>query len=120
MRNERGDRMMLEADLRRALDRNEMKVLFQPIVRLEDRTVAGFETLLRWDHPKLGRIGRRRDFLPIAEEIGLIVNLGIFALERTALELAAWQRSARRVTADLRLRQRVLAASSCARISCTT
>jgi diguanylate cyclase (GGDEF)-like protein len=92
MRNERSDRLMLEADLRRALDRNEMKVLFQPIVRLEDRTVAGFETLLRWDHPKLGRIGPAT-FLPIAEESGFIVNLGIFALERTALELAAWQRS---------------------------
>lgn len=92
MRNERSDRLMLEADLRRALERNEMKVLFQPIVRLEDRTVAGFETLLRWDHPKLGRI-TPATFLPIAEESGFIVNLGIFALERTALELAAWQRS---------------------------
>ncbi|MBY0258400.1 EAL domain-containing protein [Methylobacterium sp.] len=92
MRNERGDRLMLEADLRRSIERNEMKVLFQPIVRLEDRTVAGFETLLRWDHPKLGRI-TPATFLPIAEESGFIVNLGIFALERTALELAAWQRS---------------------------
>ncbi|GJD75573.1 hypothetical protein CFIICLFH_3815 [Methylobacterium goesingense] len=92
MRNERGDRLMLEADLRRSIERNEMKVLFQPIVRLEDRTVAGFETLLRWDHPKLGRI-TPSTFLPIAEESGFIVNLGIFALERTALELAAWQRS---------------------------
>ncbi|GJE19385.1 hypothetical protein AIGOOFII_4133 [Methylobacterium marchantiae] len=92
MRNERSDRLMLEADLRRALDRNEMKVLFQPVVRLEDRTVAGFETILRWDHPKLGRIPPST-FMPIAEESGFVVNLGIFALERTALELAAWQRS---------------------------
>ena len=92
MRTDRSDRLMLESDLRQALERNEMKVLFQPIVRLEDRTVAGFETMLRWDHPKLGRIPAAT-FMPLAEESGFIVNLGIFALERTALELAAWQRS---------------------------
>ena len=92
MRAERSDRMMLEADLRRALDRGEIKVFFQPIVRLEDRTVAGFEALLRWDHPRLGRIPPST-FIPIAEETGFIVQLGNFAIERTALELAAWQRS---------------------------
>ncbi|MEE7478055.1 EAL domain-containing protein [Methylobacterium hispanicum] len=92
MRAERSDRLMLEGDLRRAIERNEMKVLFQPIVRLEDRTVAGFETVLRWDHPKLGRIPSAT-FMPVAEETGFVVNLGIFALERTALELAAWQRA---------------------------
>ena len=92
MRNERSDRLMLEADLQRAIERNEMKVLFQPVVRLEDRTVAGFETVLRWDHAKLGRIPSST-FMPIAEESGFVVTLGIFALERTALELAAWQRS---------------------------
>jgi EAL domain-containing protein (putative c-di-GMP-specific phosphodiesterase class I) len=83
---------MLESDLRKSLERGEMKVLFHPIVRLEDRTVAGFETVLRWDHPKLGRIPPST-FLPVAEETGFIVNLGNFAIERTALELAAWQRS---------------------------
>ena len=92
MRSERSDRLMLESDLRRSLERGEVKVLFQPIVRLEDRTVGGFEALLRWDHPKLGRIPPST-FLPIAEETGFIVSLGNFAIERTALELAAWQRS---------------------------
>ena len=92
MRNDRSDQMVLESDLRRSLERNEMRVLFQPIVRLEDRTVAGFETLLRWDHPKLGRIPSST-FMAVAEESGFVVNLGIFALERTALELAAWQQS---------------------------
>ena len=90
MRTLRSDRFGLDADLRRALDRGEIKVLFQPIVRLEDRTVAGFEALLRWDHPRLGRLGPA-DFIPLAEETGTIVDLGIFALERTARELAAWQ-----------------------------
>lgn len=94
MRAERSDRVMLEGDLRKAIERNEMRVLFNPVVRLDDRTVAGFETVLRWDHPKLGRIPAAT-FLPLAEECGLIVNLGIFALERTALELAAWQRSSK-------------------------
>ena len=46
-----------------------MKVLFQPIVRLEDRTIAGFESLLRWDHPELGRLGPD-DFMSVAEETG--------------------------------------------------
>ena len=92
MRSDRSDRLMLEGDLRKAIERNEMRVLFLPVVRLEDRTVAGFETVLRWDHPKLGRIPAST-FMPLAEESGYVVNLGIFALERTALELAAWQRS---------------------------
>jgi diguanylate cyclase (GGDEF)-like protein/PAS domain S-box-containing protein len=92
MRADRGERVLLENDLRRALERREIKVLFQPIVRLQDRTVAGFEALLRWDHPKVGRIPPSQ-FIPIAEESGLIVDLGVFALERTALELAAWQRA---------------------------
>jgi diguanylate cyclase (GGDEF)-like protein/PAS domain S-box-containing protein len=92
MRAQRSDRLTLEVDLRRAIERNEIKVYFQPIVRLEDRTIAGFEALLRWDHPKLGRLSPR-EFIPIAEETGLIVDLGIFALDRTARELASWQKA---------------------------
>jgi len=90
MRSDRSDHFTMETDLRRALERNEMKVLFKPIVRLEDRTIAGFESMLRWDHPRLGRIGPE-DFMSIAEETGLIVNLSFFLLEQTARELAAWQ-----------------------------
>ncbi|GBU17550.1 MULTISPECIES: sensor domain-containing phosphodiesterase [unclassified Methylobacterium] len=92
MRADRSDRLMLESDLRRSVERGEMKVLFQPIVRLEDRTVAGFEAVLRWDHPKLGRVPAST-FMPVAEESGFVVNLGILALERAALELAVWQRA---------------------------
>ena len=92
MRALRSDRLSLEADLRRALDRHEITVHFQPIVRLEDRTIAGFEAILRWDHPRLGRLSPS-DFVPLAEETGLIVDLGIFALERTARELSAWQQA---------------------------
>jgi EAL domain-containing protein (putative c-di-GMP-specific phosphodiesterase class I) len=90
MRALRSDRTALEADLRRALDRGEMKIVFQPIVRLEDRTIAGFESILRWEHPRLGRLNQS-DFMAVAEETGVIVDLGIFMLERTARELSAWQ-----------------------------
>jgi diguanylate cyclase (GGDEF)-like protein len=90
MRAERNDRFQLEADMRKALDRGEIKVVFQPIVRLEDRTVAGFEALLRWDHPRHGRLSPS-DFIPVAEETGLIVDLGLFVMERAARELAHWQ-----------------------------
>ena len=90
MTAQRSDRQALEADLRRALDRNEIGVFFQPIVRLEDRTIAGFESQLRWNHPRLGRL-TPADFVPLAEETGLIADLGIFAMERAARELAAWQ-----------------------------
>ncbi|QGM96514.1 EAL domain-containing protein [Methylocystis parvus] len=92
MRAQRSDRLTLEADMRRALERGEVKVFFQPIVRLEDRTIAGFEALLRWDHPRLGRL-EPANFIPIAEQTGLIIDFGLLALERTARELAAWQRA---------------------------
>ena len=92
MRAQRPDRPSLEGDLRRALERGEIKVFFQPIVRLEDRTVAGFEAVLRWQHPRLGQLGAP-DFVPLAEETGLIVDLGVFAMQQTARELSAWQKA---------------------------
>ena len=92
MRAQRTDRIALEMDMRRALERNEIKVLYQPIIRLEDRTVAGFEALLRWDHPKHGRLAPA-EFIPIAEDSGLIVDLGVFTMEKATGELAAWQRA---------------------------
>jgi diguanylate cyclase (GGDEF)-like protein/PAS domain S-box-containing protein len=94
MRARKTDRLTLESELRRALEREEITILYQPIVRLEDRSVAGFEALARWDHPKLGRMSPA-EFISIAEEIGLIVDLGLFVLERTARQLSAWQRNVR-------------------------
>ncbi len=94
MRARRGDRLSLETDLRRALERNEITVLYQPIVWLEDRSIAGFEALLRWDHPKMGRLSPS-EFIAVAEEIGLIVELGLFVLDCTARQLALWQRTLR-------------------------
>ncbi|MET0668489.1 MAG: EAL domain-containing protein, partial [Xanthobacteraceae bacterium] len=95
MRARKTDRLTLESELRRALEREEITILYQPIVRLEDRSIAGFEALARWDHPKMGRMSPS-EFISIAEEIGLIVDLGLFMLERTARQLSAWQRSIKR------------------------
>jgi len=94
MRARKSDRLSIESDLRRAIEREEISILYQPIVRLEDRAVAGFEALARWDHPRLGRMSPN-EFITIAEETGLIVELGLFVLERTARQLSAWQRMLR-------------------------
>ncbi len=94
MRSRKTDRLTMELELRRAIEREEIKVLYQPIVRLEDRAIAGFEALARWDHPKLGRLSPA-EFISIAEEIGLIVDLGLFVLDHTARQLAQWQAATR-------------------------
>ena len=85
------DRLQFESDLRRAVERNEFRLAYQPIVRLEDRTVAGFEALLRWEHPRRGVIPPS-EFIPIAESCGLIVQLGLFAMQQAADDLAGWQK----------------------------
>jgi diguanylate cyclase (GGDEF)-like protein/PAS domain S-box-containing protein len=94
MRDRKIDRLTLESDLRRAIERDEITILYQPVIRLEDRSIAGFEALARWDHPKMGRRSPS-EFISIAEEIGLINDLGLFMLERTARQLAVWQRGVR-------------------------
>ena len=94
MRARKSDRLLIESDLRRALERDEIAILYQPIVRLEDRSIAGFEALARWNHPKLGRLSPA-EFINIAEETGLIVELGLFVLDRTARQLSTWQRTLR-------------------------
>jgi len=85
------DRLQLESDLRRAVERKEFTLAYQPIVRLEDGSVAGFEALLRWEHPRRGTIPPS-DFIPVAESCGLIVQLGLFAMQRAADDLAGWQK----------------------------
>jgi diguanylate cyclase (GGDEF)-like protein/PAS domain S-box-containing protein len=95
MRARQSDRAMFETELRRALERDEVAVLYQPIVRLEDRAVAGFEAVPRWDHPKLGRTSPA-EFITMAEEAGLIVDLGMYVIERAARQLSTWQRAQRR------------------------
>ncbi len=84
-------RVSLEADLRRSLEREQIKLVFQPIMRLDTKHVAGFEALVRWDHPRHGRLNPQ-EFITIAEETGLIVDIGLFVLERAAKQLGAWQK----------------------------
>ena len=90
LRGHSEDMLALESDLRRALEREEIKVLYQPIMRLADDGIAGFEALLRWDHPRRGRLGAG-EFIALAERTGLIIPLGLFVLEKAARQLAAWQ-----------------------------
>jgi len=81
----------LEADLREAIKKENLGVFFQPIVRLEDQVIAGFEVLARWQHPKRGTIAPS-EFIPIAEQSGLINELGTYMLEKGAQQLAFWQK----------------------------
>ncbi len=90
MKPRSAERLMLDADLRTALERNEIELHYQPIVRLGDHSIAGFEALMRWRHPKRGLLSPS-DFIPLAEETGLIVPLGRYAVERAAAELKRWQ-----------------------------
>ena len=92
------DRLQLETDLRRAVERKELSLVYQPIVRLEDAEIAGFEALMRWEHPKRGNIPPS-EFIPIAEASDIIGPLGMFALEQATNDLKAWQRQ----TGDLPL-----------------
>ena len=86
-----GDAVALETDLRRAVEDGQLDLYYQPIVRLADNSVAGFEALLRWNHPTRGLVSPA-DFIAHSEETGTIVALGRFALERAAHEMAHWQR----------------------------
>ncbi len=86
-----GDAVALETDLRRAIEDKQLDVFYQPIVRLADGAIAGFEALLRWNHPSKGLVAPS-EFITHSEETGAIVALGRFALERAAHDIAQWQK----------------------------
>ena len=82
-------RIRLERTLRGAIDRGEVSVVYQPVVALETRQLRGFEALVRWQHPGLGPVSPA-EFIPIAEESGFIVPLGLWVLEEACRAAASW------------------------------
>ncbi|ABD06867.1 diguanylate cyclase/phosphodiesterase [Rhodopseudomonas palustris HaA2] len=79
----------MERDLRHAFARGEFDLHYQPLIDLAEDRVSGFEALLRWHHPERGMVSPA-DFIPIAEDIGLIVGLGEWVLRQACLEAARW------------------------------
>lgn len=82
-------RRQLETDLRAALGRGELELYYQPLVSIEDRMIQGYEALLRWNHPKNGLVSPA-DFIPVAEETGLIVPIGEWVIRTALEELKYW------------------------------
>jgi len=84
-------RLRLEVDLRQALDKRELEVHYQPIVALASRAIDGVEALVRWRHPKHGLLSPD-EFIPLAEETGLIIEIDRWVLREASSQVVAWQR----------------------------
>ena len=94
MRREVAERLQLARELHQALPRRELRLVYQPVVSLTDGVVAACEALLRWHHPERGVVPPA-DFVPLAEQNGLILPIGEWVLEQACLQAAAWRRAGR-------------------------
>lgn len=79
----------LEADLRKAIEHEEFELYYQPLYDLQQQRICGFEALVRWNHPTRGRVPPM-EFIPLAEEVGLIVEIGRWVLRRACLDASKW------------------------------
>ena len=86
-------RFSIETELRRALEKDQLDMCYQPLIDLKSGTVSGFEALARWTHPERGPISPS-EFIPVAEESGLILTLGRWAMDKATRTLADWDRQA--------------------------
>ena len=82
-------RQAMETDLRKAFAEEEFELYYQPLMNIETRSISGFEALLRWQHPERGSV-QPAEFVPLAEEIGLIVPLGVWVLHRACADAMNW------------------------------
>lgn len=82
---------VLERELRKAIERNQLQVVYQPKLRLADRSVVGMEALLRWTHPELGFVSPVQ-FIPVAEETGAIVPIGEWVLRQSCADCLEWRK----------------------------
>ena len=90
MRAEAVARLRLETELRHAIERSELRVFYQPIVRIVSGEVIGYEALVRWQHPVKGLVPPS-DFIPMAEETGLVVPIGEFVLREACNQMSKWR-----------------------------
>jgi len=94
MHSEAQDRQMLENDLRKAIGRGELNLVYQPVIKAETEELSGFEALVRWNHPTRGPISPTM-FIPLAEECGLILQIGEWVLRTACMEAAKWPENVR-------------------------